>query len=264
MNPAPSAPLLPSTTASVTCAASWIEHEQGALSKMSVPAGILATNPNPNSSIASPNVVDRVSSLVKRLVFLKDPSLYRLLALWIVHTYLVDEFEYTPYLFIHSPERCCGKTCLLSVLDFLVFKSSGITASPTEAVIFRSAHGHTQILDEADTYLPRLGEPGPESIEFSVLAGKRRAASVARGSGSWTRRLQRRRDTALSGTSVEPHTLGLETVLSKRAGNVESVARNALVTTNHCQLRRDVLDRARVEISTSAGGLSRENGQIRA
>jgi len=61
-----------------------------------------------------------------------------------------------PSPFVHSPERGCGKTCLLSVLDLLVFNSSGITASPTEAVIFRSAHDHTQILDEADTYLPRL------------------------------------------------------------------------------------------------------------
>jgi hypothetical protein len=123
---------------------------------MITPAPILAANLAPQSPIAPPNVVDRVSAFVKRFVFLKDPSLYRLLALWIIHTYLIDEFEYTPYLFVHSPERGCGKTCLLSVLDLLVFKSSGITASPTEAVIFRSAHGHTQILDEADTYLPRL------------------------------------------------------------------------------------------------------------
>jgi hypothetical protein len=117
---------------------------------------ILEANPAPHSLTAPPNVVDNVATFVKRFVFLKDPSLYRLLALWIIHTYLIDEFEYTPYLFVYSPERGCGKTCLLSVLDLLVFKSSGITASPTEAVIFRSAHGHTQILDEADTYLPRL------------------------------------------------------------------------------------------------------------
>ena len=107
-------------------------------------------------SIVESNVVETVSTFVKRFVFLKEQSLYRLLALWIVHTYLIDEFDYTPYLFVHSPERGCGKTSLLSILDLLVFKSSGITASPTEAVLFRSAHGHTQILDEADTYLPRL------------------------------------------------------------------------------------------------------------
>ena len=116
----------------------------------------LAVNPAIPSARPGGNLVDRIACFIERFVFLKDKALYRLLALWIIHTHLVDEFEYTPYLFVHSPERGCGKTCLLSVLDLLVFKSSGISASPTEAVLFRSAQGHTQILDEADTYLPRL------------------------------------------------------------------------------------------------------------
>jgi len=125
---------------------------------------------------ASPeNVVEHVVAFLKRFVFLKQPSMYRLLALWIIHTYLIDEFDYTPYLFVHSPERGCGKTCLLSVLDLLVHKSSGITASPTEAVLFRSAHGHTQILDEADTYLPRL-----ESARGILNAGYYRQGKVQR------------------------------------------------------------------------------------
>lgn len=142
---------------------------------MIAPASVLATNPVPHSPTAPQNVVDQVAAFVKRFVFLKEPSLYRLLALWIIHTYLIDEFEYTPYLFVHSPERGCGKTCLLSVLDLLVFKSSGITASPTEAVIFRSAHGHTQILDEADTYLPRL-----ETARGILNAGYYRHGKVQR------------------------------------------------------------------------------------
>jgi Protein of unknown function (DUF3631) len=129
-----------------------------------------SANPTPNS-----NLVDRIAAFIERFVFLKDKALYRLLALWIIHTYLMDEFEYTPYLFVHSPERGCGKTCLLSVLDLLVFKSSGVTASPTEAVIFRSAHGHTQIFDEADTYLPRL-----ETARGILNAGYYRQGKVQR------------------------------------------------------------------------------------
>src|SRR5712671_6770682 len=100
----------------------------------------LADNPAILAARPSPNLVDRIAAFIERFVFLKEKALYRLLALWIVHTYLIDEFEYTPYLFVHSPERGCGKTCLLSVLDLLIFRSSGITASPTEAVLFRSAH----------------------------------------------------------------------------------------------------------------------------
>ena len=92
-----------------------------------------APNASPAFSLASANplqtdnVVDHVAAFLKRFVFLKQASMYRLLALWIIHTYLIDKFEYTPYLFVHSPERGCGKTCLLSVLDLLVFNSSGIS-----------------------------------------------------------------------------------------------------------------------------------------
>jgi hypothetical protein len=89
---------------------------------------------------------------VKRFVFLKDPSLYRLLALWIIHTYVVDEFEYTGYIFAHSPEPESGKTRLLEVLEVLIENSSGILVSPSESVLFRTAQGHTQFLDEVDTW----------------------------------------------------------------------------------------------------------------
>jgi hypothetical protein len=111
-----------------------------------------AANPAPHSPIAPPNVVDRVSTFVKRFVFLKEPSLYRLLALWVIHTYLVDEFEYTGYVFAHSPEPESGKTRLLEVLEVLVENSSGILVSPSESVLFRTALGHTQFLDEVDTW----------------------------------------------------------------------------------------------------------------
>jgi hypothetical protein len=98
---------------------------------MSTPAPVLATSPLPDNPAAPPNVVDRVSAFVKRFVFLKDPSLYRLLALWIIHTYVVDEFEYTGYIFAHSPEPESGKTRLLEVLEVLIENSSGILVSPS-------------------------------------------------------------------------------------------------------------------------------------
>jgi phage/plasmid-associated DNA primase len=58
MNPAPSVPLLLSTTASVTFAASWTEHEQGELSKMSTPAiEIDLVVPTPNvAQVRSPKI----------------------------------------------------------------------------------------------------------------------------------------------------------------------------------------------------------------
>ena len=121
------------------------------------------------------NLVDQIASFVRRFVFLKEAPLYHLIALWIIQTYLIECFDFTPYLFVHSPDRGCGKTCLLCTLDVLVCNSSGINASPTDAVLFRTAHGHTQILDEADTYLYRL-----ESARGILNAGFSRYGKVQR------------------------------------------------------------------------------------
>src|SRR5262249_9434250 len=74
-----------------------------------------------------------------------------LTAAWIVGTHLHANFEYYGYLFACSPERGSGKSRLLEVLDLLVANSSGILISPSEAVLFRSAEGHTQLLDEVDS-----------------------------------------------------------------------------------------------------------------
>ena len=141
---------------------------------MSTPAPVLAANPAPHSPIAPPNVVDRVSAFVKRFVFLKEPSLYRLLALWIIHTYLVDEFEYTGYVFAHSPEPESGKTRLLEVLEVLVENSSGILVSPSESVLFRTALGHTEFLDEVDTWTNK------DQLRSVLNAGFQHGAQVQR------------------------------------------------------------------------------------
>jgi hypothetical protein len=122
----------------------------------------------------APNVVDKVATFVKRFVFLKEPSLYRLLALWIIHTYLIEEFEYTGYVFAYSPEPESGKTRLLDVMHVLVHNSSGILASPTEAVLFRTAKDHTQLLDEADTWM------NMQSIKGVLNAGSKHGGIVSR------------------------------------------------------------------------------------
>jgi hypothetical protein len=126
-------------------------------------------SPTPNS-----NLVDRIASFIERFVFLKDKALYRLLALWIIHTYLMDEFDHTGYVFAHSPEPESGKTRLLEILDVLVFGSSQILTSPTEAALFHTAKGRTQLLDEVDTWTNR------DYLKGILNAGSRRGGVVVR------------------------------------------------------------------------------------
>jgi uncharacterized protein DUF3631 len=101
------------------------------------------------------SLVDRIAKFIERFVFIKDKQIYRLLALWVIQTHCYKDFEYTGYLFAHSPEASSGKSRLLEVLDLLVANSSGLLHSPTEAILFRTADESTQLLDEVDTWTNR-------------------------------------------------------------------------------------------------------------
>jgi hypothetical protein len=119
-------------------------------------------------------VVDRVADFIERFVFLKTKSLYELLALWTISTHMQAEFEFTGYIFAYSPEPQSGKSRLLEILELLVAHPSGILISPSEAVLFRTAHGHTQLLDEVDGWTNR------EFLRSVLNAGFRRGATVKR------------------------------------------------------------------------------------
>jgi len=119
-------------------------------------------------------VVDRVADFIERFVFLKTKSLYELLALWTISTHMQAEFEFTGYIFAYSPEPQSGKSRLLEILELLVAHPSGILISTSEAVLFRTAHGHTQLLDEVDGWTNR------EFLRSVLNAGFRRGATVKR------------------------------------------------------------------------------------
>jgi hypothetical protein len=127
-----------------------------------------------------PTIVDKVEKFVRRFVFFKDDSLYRLVALWIIATHLHQGFEYMGYLFAHSARPQSGKSRLLEVLDMLVHKSSGILISPTEAVLFHTADGSTQLLDEVDSWSDR------ETLRSVLNAGFRKGNTVPRMSKNAT------------------------------------------------------------------------------
>jgi Protein of unknown function (DUF3631) len=130
-----------------------------------------------NKKAAAPpeqNIVDSVIGFLRRFVFLKDESLYLLVAVWIIATYLYQNFDFAGYLFAYSPEPQSGKTTLLDVLSLLVANSSGIQISPTPAILFRTANGKTQLLDEIDTWMNH------EELRSVLNGGFQRGARVSR------------------------------------------------------------------------------------
>jgi hypothetical protein len=82
-----------------------------------------------------------------------------LLALWAVHTHCYDSFRHTPRLAVRSPEKGCGKTTVLDLLE-LVCARPLPTASVTPAAMFRAVEAAkpTLLIDEADTFLANSDE----------------------------------------------------------------------------------------------------------
>lgn len=76
------------------------------------------------------------------------------LSLWVVASYAINEFRIFPKLAIHSPEKRCGKSTVLDLVD--AFSSKALFASSiSQAAIYRviEAHQPTLIIDEADTFI---------------------------------------------------------------------------------------------------------------
>ena len=91
-------------------------------------------------------------------------------ALWVPHTYLLQYFQVTPRLAVHSPVHGCGKTTLLDVLHCLVQRPK-VAASVTTATVLRIVEKYhpTMLIDEAESALTNN-----EELRKVVDSGHRR------------------------------------------------------------------------------------------
>jgi hypothetical protein len=71
------------------------------------------------------------------------------LALWVLHTWVFECFDITPYLSITSPTKRCGKTVLMTLLYWLSCRGKK-SDSMSKAAIYRSVEGEKPalVLDE--------------------------------------------------------------------------------------------------------------------
>src|SRR5262245_71900 len=119
-----------------------------------------------------------LSAAIRRHVVMPD-HVADAVAMWVVHTYIVDCFGISPRLAITSPEKSCGKTTLLDVLSRLVWRPLS-TANATAAAIFRVVEmlRPTLLIDEADTFLR-----DNEELRGVLNSGHRHGGSVLRTVG---------------------------------------------------------------------------------
>lgn len=101
-------------------------------------------------------------------------------ALWTAHTHALDAFETTPFLSIASPEKRCGKTRTLDVLELVVARPWR-TVMPSEAVLYRKieAASPTLMLDECDAIFDKRNA-NTEPLRALLNAGNRRGTAVPR------------------------------------------------------------------------------------
>lgn len=80
-------------------------------------------------------------------------------ALWCIHTWCYDEFPRSPLLLINAPERACGKTQLLKIVEMLVPRPLD-TSNIRIAGVFRMIEQYkpTLLIDEADTFMEAKSE----------------------------------------------------------------------------------------------------------
>lgn len=123
-------------------------------------------------------LLDEIVSEIRRYVMLPEASAIAV-ALWVIHTYCYDDFEHSPRLVITSPEKQCGKTTLLDVLEALVARPLG-TSNITVAAMFRTVEKYrpTLLIDEADSFLK-----DNEDMRGVVNSGHKRNGGIIRTVG---------------------------------------------------------------------------------
>lgn len=140
---------------------------------------LVLDDPEPwDGPVDGAELLDDLEQLVRQYVVLSLAAA-RAVALWIVHTYVIQTADISARLVVTSPQKRCGKTTLLDLLGALVRR--GLAASNISAAsMFRviEACSPTLLVDEADTFLAASDE-----LRGIVNAGHARGGGVIRTVG---------------------------------------------------------------------------------
>jgi hypothetical protein len=123
-------------------------------------------------------LLEATERFVRRFVAFENEHQSAAVVLWTAHTYVIEAFDTTGYLHVHSAEKRSGKTRLLEVLELLVRNPiRGSTMSPS--VLFRllDQGPQTLLLDEVDA----IFSPKADREELRGLLN----AGYRRGSYAW-------------------------------------------------------------------------------
>ncbi|HJQ26881.1 MAG TPA: DUF3631 domain-containing protein [Blastocatellia bacterium] len=124
-------------------------------------------------------LLDEIVTLCRRFVA-AVPAIFDAVALWCLYAYVFDAFEVSPLLVLTSPQKRCGKTTLLMLIDRLVPRALSLS-NITAAALFRTIEKYHPVLviDEADSFMT-----DNEELRGIINSGHRKAmAYVIRTTG---------------------------------------------------------------------------------
>ncbi len=149
-------------------------------------------------------LLDSITQTVSRYLVL-PPNGAEVIALWVIAAHAFNGFQISPRLHIRSPEKRCGKTIALDVLECLTPHSIR-TENVTTAVLFRLVDGYqpTLLIDEVDSFLK-----DNEELRGALNAGHRRGGKMLRceGENNEVRAFKTFAPVALAGIGRLPGTL---------------------------------------------------------
>jgi putative DNA primase/helicase len=121
-------------------------------------------------------LLNDLATTIRRYIVLRHWRLADAIALWIAHTYTLDAWQLSPILAITAPEKRCGKTNLLTVLEALCSRPQ-MTANISAAALFRTVDRDqpTLLIDEADTFVNASDE-----LRGILNSGYSRSGSITR------------------------------------------------------------------------------------
>lgn len=141
------------------------------------------TTPNPSHPSPGAGLLDQTQAAIVRYVAM--PSTHALVAvvLWVAATHAAPAWACAPRLVIRGPEKRCGKSRLLDIVEGLSYRPM-MTANASASAIYRSiatAEGDppTILIDEADTIFgPAAGDN--EDLRGLLNAGHQRGRPALR------------------------------------------------------------------------------------
>lgn len=162
-------------------------------------------------TVVGAQLLDDVHKVLTRYVVLPSPEATDAAALWIAATHAQPAWEHATRLVITAPEKRCGKSRLLDIIEATCHKPL-ITVNISPAALVRSigeTDPPTLLLDESDTVFGRKASDNHEDLRGILNAGHQRNRPYIR----WDAMARQREDcptfsmAALAGIGDLPDTI---------------------------------------------------------